>query len=43
MIVHLDDAHYWNYKGKVRCEKCKTEVEVEIKDGKVVHARKVKR
>jgi len=41
-IVHLDDAHYWNYKGRVKCEKCGKEVEVEIKDGKVVYARKVK-
>jgi len=42
MIVHLDDAHYWNYKGRIKCEKCGTEVEVEIKDGKVVYARRVK-
>jgi len=34
MIVHLDDAHYWNYKGKVKCEKCGTEAEVEIKTAK---------
>jgi len=28
--------------GRIKCEKCGTEVEVEIKDGKVVYARKVK-
>jgi len=42
MILHLDDADYWNYKGRVRCEKCGTEVKVEIKDGKVVYAKRVK-
>jgi hypothetical protein len=43
MIVHLDDTHYWNYEGRVKCEKCGTEAEVKIKDGKIVYARKVKR
>jgi len=42
MILHFDDAHYWNYKGRVKCEKCNTEVEVEIRDGKVVYIKKVK-
>lgn len=42
MILHLDDARYWNFKGRVKCEKCGTEVDVEIKDGKVVSARKFK-
>jgi len=41
MILHLDDTTHWNYKGRVKCEKCSTEVEVEIKDGKVVYARKI--
>jgi DNA replicative helicase MCM subunit Mcm2 (Cdc46/Mcm family) len=42
MIIHLDDAHYWNYKGRIKCEKCGTEVQVEIKEGKVISAKKVK-
>lgn len=42
MIVHLDDAHYWNYKGRIKCEKRGTEAEVEIKDSKVISARKGK-
>jgi hypothetical protein len=41
MIVHLDDITHWNYKGIVTCEKCETESEVEIKDGKAVYARRV--
>jgi len=41
-IVHLDDAAYWNFKGKIKCEKCGAEAEVEIKNGKVVYPRKVK-
>jgi DNA replicative helicase MCM subunit Mcm2 (Cdc46/Mcm family) len=35
MIIHLDDVKYWNYKGPIKCEKCGTEMDVEIKDGKV--------
>jgi len=41
MMLHLDDATYWNYKGRVKCEKCGAEIEIEIKDGKVVYERKV--
>jgi len=40
-IIHLDDETYWNYKGSIRCGKCGTEIEVEIKDGKVICVRKV--
>jgi len=39
MMVHLDDATYWNYKGRIQCGKCGKEVEIEIRDGKVVYAR----
>jgi hypothetical protein len=42
MVVHLDDTHYWNFKGRVKCETCGTETEVEIKNGKIVYARKPK-
>jgi hypothetical protein len=42
MLLHLDDSTYWNYKGKVKCERCNTEVDVEIKDGKAIYAKKKK-
>lgn len=42
MILHLDDATYWNYKGSVKCEKCGLDLDVEIKDGKVVYPKKIR-
>ena len=42
-ILHLDDSTYWNYKGIVKCEKCGVEVEVEIKEGKVIYQRRAQR
>lgn len=42
MMLHLGDATYWNYKSRVKCEKCGVELEIEIEDGKVVYVRKIK-
>ena len=38
-IVHLDSQKHWNFKGKVKCEKCGEIVEIEIKNGKLISSK----
>jgi transcription initiation factor TFIIIB Brf1 subunit/transcription initiation factor TFIIB len=39
-LIHLDDVTHWNYKGKIECEKCGTVIEIEIRNGEVIKARR---
>jgi len=39
-IIHLDDATHWNYKGKLKCEKCGTVIDVEVRNGEVIYAKR---
>ena len=42
MIIHLDDATYWNFKGEVKCAKCGSVMHSEIRDGQVVSVKKIR-
>lgn len=39
-IIHLDDHKHWNYEGAVVCQRCRTEIKVEIDDGVVKSSKK---
>lgn len=34
-VNHLHSDKYWDFKGKIKCQFCGTEMEVEIVDGEV--------
>lgn len=38
-IFHLDSQKHWNFKGKVKCEKCGEIVEIEIKNGELISSK----
>lgn len=40
-LIHLDDVTHWNYKGKIKCEKCGTIIEIEIRNGEVIKAKRI--
>ncbi len=42
-IIHLDSHEHMNFKGKVICQKCGAEMDVEIKDGELKSSRKSQR
>jgi len=42
MIIHLNDSTHWNYKGLTECKKCSTVIEVEIRNGEIIHANRAK-
>lgn len=37
-IIHLDNDKYWNFKGSVKCRQCGREIEIEIREGKLIKA-----
>ena len=37
--IHLSEKH-WNFKGKIKCQNCGAEFEVEIENGKLVSSKK---
>jgi phage FluMu protein Com len=39
MLIHLDNATYWNHKGSVKCPKCGTIIDVEVINGKVIYTK----
>jgi len=41
-VIHLDDHKYWNFKGKVKCPNCGSEMEVEIENGELKSLKRLK-
>jgi len=41
-VIHLDNPKYWDFKGKVKCSHCGREMEIEVKDGKLISTRRHK-
>jgi len=39
-LFHLGDDTHWDFKGKVKCVRCGGEMEVEIKNGRLMSAKK---
>mgnify|MGYP001031566297 CR=1 FL=1 len=35
-VLHLESSKYWNFKGKVKCLHCGVDMEIEVKEGKLV-------
>ncbi len=42
MIIHLSDTSYWNFSGEVKCAKCGAVTYVDIQNGQVVSAKKLR-
>ncbi len=40
-VIHLDNHKHWNFEGKIKCQKCGTEMEAKIENGQLISCRKI--